>query len=66
MDKSAPGWQQPHVLIEDGAPNLLLRDYVRDKEVDLLVLGTHGRMPSSRCFWGAPPKRSWMTYLAMP
>jgi len=45
VDKSAPGWQPPHVLIEDGAPNLLLRDYVRDNEVDLLVLGSHGRNP---------------------
>jgi nucleotide-binding universal stress UspA family protein len=40
-DKSAPDWRQPHLLIEDGPPNFLLRDYVRDKEVDLLVLGTH-------------------------
>ncbi|MGE4249299.1 MAG: universal stress protein [Parvibaculaceae bacterium] len=43
VDRSAPAWQQPHVLVEDGAPNFLLRDYVRDKEVDLLVLGTHER-----------------------
>lgn len=42
-DISAPGWQQPDLLIEDGPPNILLRDYVLDKEVDLLVLGTQGR-----------------------
>ena len=43
VDKSAPCWQQPQVLIEDGEPNFLLRDYVQDQDVDLLVLGTHGR-----------------------
>lgn len=56
VDKSAPGWQQPHVLIEDGAPNLLLRDYVRDKEVDLLVLGTHGRSAFFEIFLGSVAK----------
>lgn len=30
-------------LIEYGAPSPLLRDYVRDMNVDLVVLGTHGR-----------------------
>ena len=43
METAAPDWQQPQVLIEDGAPNVLLRNYVRDKEVDLLVLGMHER-----------------------
>jgi nucleotide-binding universal stress UspA family protein len=56
VDKSASGWQQPHVLIEDGAPNVLLRDYVRDKEVDLLVLGTHGRSPFFEIFLGSTAK----------
>ena len=56
VDKSAPGWQQPHVLIEDGAPNFLLRDYVRDKEVDLLVLGTHGRSALFEMFLGSVAK----------
>jgi nucleotide-binding universal stress UspA family protein len=56
VDKSAPGWQQPHVLIEDGAPNFLLRDYVRDKEVDLLVLGTHGRSALFEMFLGSAAK----------
>jgi len=36
-------WQPPRVLIEDGAPHFLLRDYVRDRDVDLVVLGIHGR-----------------------
>ncbi len=56
VEKSAPGWQQPHVLIEDGAPNFLLRDYVRDKEVDLLVLGTHGRSPFLEIILGSTAK----------
>jgi nucleotide-binding universal stress UspA family protein len=56
VDKSASGWQQPHVLIEDGVPNLLLRDYVRDKEVDLLVLGTHGRNPLFEILLGSTAK----------
>jgi nucleotide-binding universal stress UspA family protein len=56
VDKSAPGWQQPHVVIEDGAPNFLLRDYVRDKEVDLLVLGTHGRSPLFEMLLGSTAK----------
>lgn len=56
VDKTAPGWQQPDVLIEDGAPNLLLRDYVRDKDVDLIVLGTHGRSPLLELFLGSTAK----------
>lgn len=56
VEKSASGWQQPHVLIEDGAPNFLLRDYVRDKEVDLLVLGTHGRSPFFEIILGSTAK----------
>ena len=56
VDKSAPGWQQPHVLIEDGAPNFLLRDYVRDQEVDLLVLGTHGRSGFFEMIMGSAAK----------
>lgn len=30
-------------LIEFGSPSHLLQDYIRDKGIDLLVLGTHGR-----------------------
>lgn len=40
IDRSAPGWQQPHLLVEEGEPNFLLRDYATDKDVDLVVLGT--------------------------
>lgn len=37
------GWQDPRVLVEDGAPGPLLRDYVGDTDVDLVVLGSSGR-----------------------
>jgi nucleotide-binding universal stress UspA family protein len=33
-----------------------LRDYVRDKEVDLLVLGTHGRSAFFEIFLGSVAK----------
>ncbi|MGH6711418.1 MAG: universal stress protein [Bradyrhizobium sp.] len=56
VEKSALGWQPPRVLIEDGAPNFLLRDYVREQEVDLLVLGTHGRNPFFEIFLGSTAK----------
>jgi len=32
-----------HRVIDRGHPEVLLRDYVRHKEIDLVVLGTHGR-----------------------
>jgi len=38
-----PNWQEPHLLIEDGSPTLLLHDLVLAKDVDLIVLGSHGR-----------------------
>ena len=56
VDKSEPGLQRPHLLIEDGAPNILLRDYVRDKDVDLIVLGTHDRSPLFEIFLGSTAK----------
>lgn len=34
---------RPHVMLEAGSPGPLLHDYVADKSVDLVVLGTHGR-----------------------
>ena len=43
METSASGWKPPQVVIEDGAANALLRNYVREKGVDLLVLGPHER-----------------------
>lgn len=41
--KPGTPWEQPRVLIESGAPGRLLADYVRGEDVDLVVLGTHGR-----------------------
>lgn len=39
-----PGSREPpQTVIEHGAPDHLLRDYVRARDVDLVVLGTHGR-----------------------
>lgn len=51
-----PTWQEPHVLIEDGSPSLLLRDYVRENEADLVVLGTHGRSGLLEVFIGSVAK----------
>ena len=49
-------WQTPRVLIEDGQPSFLLRDYVREKEVDLVVLGTQGRSAILEVFIGSVAK----------
>lgn len=49
-------WQAPHVLIESGLPTFLLRDYVREKGVDLVVLGTHGRSAIFEIFIGSVAK----------
>ena len=49
-------WHTPHVLIEDGLPTFLLRDYVREKDVDLVVLGTHGRSAILELFIGSVAK----------
>lgn len=51
-----PTWQPPHVLIEDGPPTFLLREYVREKDVDLVVLGTHGRSAILEIFIGSTAK----------
>jgi len=49
-------WQTPQVLIEDGRPSYLLRDYVREKGADLVVLGTHGRSAILEVFIGSVAK----------
>lgn len=36
-------WQPERVVIENGSPTLLLRNFVRDLDVDLVVLGMHRR-----------------------
>lgn len=42
-DISKDRLQKADVLIEYGTPSRLLRDYAVDKQVDLVVIGTHGR-----------------------
>ena len=49
-------WQPPTVLLEHGQPAPLLRNYTRDKEVDLVVLGTRGRGVISEIFVGSAAK----------
>ncbi|WP_168220468.1 universal stress protein [Azospirillum thermophilum] len=36
-------WRPERVVVENGSPDLLLRNYVRDLDVDLVVLGMHRR-----------------------
>jgi nucleotide-binding universal stress UspA family protein len=55
VDKPAT-WQTAHVAIEDGQPTFLLRNYVREKDVDLVVLGTHGRSALLEIFLGSVAK----------
>lgn len=49
--------QQPHVVIEHGAPDQLLRQYVREHDVDLVVLGTQGRSALVEAFIGSVAKQ---------
>lgn len=44
------------LLVERGAPGELIRDYVRDKGVDLVVLGSHGRSAVFDIFIGSTAK----------
>jgi nucleotide-binding universal stress UspA family protein len=39
------GWQgqTPEVLVENGDPERLIYEYVKDREIDLVVAGSHGR-----------------------
>jgi nucleotide-binding universal stress UspA family protein len=50
-------WQPPHIEIAYGAPARLLHDYVEQKNVDLLVLGTHGRSALFEIFIGSVAKQ---------
>lgn len=55
VDKPAT-WQRPQVVIEDGSPIWLLSDYVRENDVDLIVLGTEGRGAIQEVFLGSMAK----------
>jgi nucleotide-binding universal stress UspA family protein len=44
-------------LIEFGTPSALLRDYVRDRDIDLVVLGTHGRSAFFEALIGSVAKQ---------
>ena len=39
------GWQgeKPEILVEQGDPERLIYEYVRERDVDLVALGSHGR-----------------------
>jgi nucleotide-binding universal stress UspA family protein len=52
---SVPGWRgtKPEVLLDYGAPEALLFDLVRDRNIDLVVLGTHGRTGLANIFLGS-------------
>lgn len=50
------GWRELHVLVEDGAPGPLLRDYAVDMDVDLVVLGASGRSAFVEAFVGCAAK----------
>jgi nucleotide-binding universal stress UspA family protein len=41
------------LLLDYGAPEALLFDLVRDRNVDLVVLGTHGRTGLANVFLGS-------------
>lgn len=56
IGQPTPEWRAPNVLLEHGPPTLLLHDYVREKEIDLLVLGTHGRSAVFEIFIGSVAK----------
>lgn len=46
MERSQLTWEaraRVKVLVEHGAPEVLVRDYMLDRDVDLVVVGTHGQ-----------------------
>ena len=58
----ASGGPHPQVLIEQGAPGFLLREYAREQGADLVVLGTHGRSAIFEALLGSVAKEI-MEYL---
>lgn len=55
-DIAAHGGSLPQVLVEQGPPEVLLRDYAREQGADLVVLGTHGRSAVFEVFLGSVAK----------
>lgn len=49
--------QEMQVLIEHGSPEAMIRSYMKDKGVDLVVLGTHGRSAVFEALIGSTAKR---------
>jgi len=56
-EKHRDNWRRPRVMIEYGAPNHLLHDYVVDNSADLVVVGTQGRSAIFDVFIGSVAKR---------
>lgn len=56
-ERHQSNWRRPRVLVEYGAPNHLLHDYVVDKSADLVVVGTQGRSAIFDVFIGSIAKR---------
>lgn len=50
-------WRRPRVMIEYGAPNHLLHDYVVENSADLVVVGTQGRSAIFDVLIGSTAKR---------
>lgn len=46
-------WRPPEVLLEYGPLTVLLSSYARDKQVDLIVVGTQGRSAIAQFFIGS-------------
>jgi nucleotide-binding universal stress UspA family protein len=57
VKKPSGHWQPPQILIEYGSPCTLLRDYVGQQNVDLIVLGSHGRSAISEVLLGSVAKQ---------
>lgn len=57
FEKLKEGWSDPDVIIEEGPPDALLRDYVHHEGADLVVLGTHGRSALFEVLLGSVAKQ---------
>ena len=56
-DLQNSGAESPEVLVELGEPDELLYAYAREREADLVVLGTHGRSGLTGVLFGSVAKR---------